>query len=126
MPVDRLGRWFESLQRRSDADLPSAARVASGTGPEFAAEDTFAILLKLAIAAVAGTTPTLDVRLETTVDDGATWYTVGSLPQQTGVTGARVARAFAPVGQRCRLAWTIGGTTPSFTFDVQVETNRDD
>lgn len=125
MPFDRLSRWYQSLERRADADLPSVARAASGVGPEFAAEDSFAIIGRLAVTAATAAS-TLDVRLETTVDEGASWYTVGSFPQQTAVTAARVGRAFAPVGQRCRWAWTIAGAGASFTFDVTVDANRDD
>lgn len=127
MPIDRISRWYNSPEERPDAGLASAAQTASGTGPQWAAEDVFAILATLNVSAVAGTAPTLDLRLETTADDGATWYTVGSFAQQTAATAApHPARVFAPVGQACRWAWTIAGTSPSVTFSVATTANRDD
>lgn len=124
-PFDASGRYYNPPVRRPDADLPSAARGANGTGPEFAVFDSTSIIGRLLVSALtAGAT--LDLRLETTADDGASWYTVASFPQVTAVTAARVARVFGPVGQRCRWAWTLGGAGPSVTFDVQVEANRDD
>jgi hypothetical protein len=118
MPQDRLSRWYTGVQRWSDADVASAAKTTTGTGAAFNTDNAFAVLASLNITAVSGTSPTLDVRLETTADGGATWYTVASFPQQTAATGTPVARVFAPVGAQARFAWTIGGTTPSFTFAV--------
>lgn len=127
MAIDRLSRWYQGTERRADADVASAARTASGTGAAFATESAFAVLATLTVTAASGTSPTLDVRLETTADDGASWYTVGSFPQQTGVTGApHPARVFAPLGSQARFAWTLAGTTPSFTFAVAVSADRDD
>lgn len=121
---DRLGRWYQSVERRADLDVASAARTVTGTAAAVVAEDVFAIAAKLNVSAASGTTPTLDVRLETTADDGATWYTCGTFAQKVGV--ASEAKMIAPVGSQVRWAWTIGGTTPSFTFDVTCSANRDD
>lgn len=124
-PLDAQSRYYNAPVRRQDADLASAARTVNGTGPEFSAYDSTSIIGRLLVSALtAGAT--LDLRLETSADDGASWYTVASFPQVTAVTAARVARVFGPVGQRCRWAWTIGGAGPSVTFDVTVEANRDD
>jgi hypothetical protein len=121
-PVDQKGRHYEGDESRSDAAVASAARTASGTGAEFNTEDAQAFEATLAITASSGTTPTLDVRLETTVD-GTTWYTVGSFSQKTG--NGSDAKAFGPLGDKCRWAWTIAGTTPSFTFSIAVEAQRE-
>lgn len=127
MPQDRLYRWYQSVERRSDADVASSARTTSGTGAAFATESAFSALATLTVTAASGTSPTLDVRLETTADDGASWYTAGSFPQQTAATTApHPARIFAPLGSQARFAWTIAGTTPSFTFGVTVSADRDD
>jgi hypothetical protein len=120
----RLGRWYESIERRSDLDVASAARTASGTSAAAAAEDVFAIAAALNVTAKSGTNPTLDVRLETTADGGATWYTCGTFAQNTVV--ASEAKMFAPVGSQVRWAWTVGGDTPSFTFAITCSANRDD
>jgi hypothetical protein len=120
----RLGRWYESIERRTDLDVASAARTVSGASAAVVAEDIFAIAASLAISAASGTTPTLDVRLETTADGGATWYTCGTFAQTAIV--ASEAKMIAPVGSQVRWAWTIAGTTPSFTFAITCSANRDD
>jgi hypothetical protein len=107
---------------RSGMKLASAARTATGVGTAFKTEDVVNIEGTLVVSAHAGTTPTLDVRLETTVD-GTNWDTVAAFPQQTGDTAGR-GKAFAGLGRKCRWAWTIGGTTPSFTFKVDTKTLR--
>lgn len=116
MPQDRLSRWYNTVQRWTDADVASSAKTASGTGAAFNTDDAFAILATLTVTAASGTSPTLDVRLETTADGGTTWYTVGTFPTQT--TTGSAARVLAPVGSQARFAWTVGGTTPSFTFGI--------
>lgn len=123
MPQDSQGRWYNEPEARSDFGLASAARTASGTGSAFSVQDVSAILGTLSVTAASGTAPTLDVRLETTVD-GTNWYTVGSFPQKTAAGSD--ARAFGPVGSQCRWAWTVAGTGPSFTFGLTATANRDD
>ena len=126
MPQDRLSRWYQDVERRTDADVASAARTTTATGTAFNCDSAFTVLASLNVSAASGTSPTLDVRLETTADGGTTWYTVGSFPQQTGVTATPVARVLAPLGSQARFAWTVAGTTPSFTFGVTVSADRDD
>lgn len=118
-------RYAPQPEARSDFALASAARGASGVGAAFATEDVVNIEATLAITAHAGTTPTLDVRLETSVD-GVNWDTVAAFPQFTGDVAAR-GKAFAGIGRQCRWAWTIGGTAgPSFTFAIAVKALRGD
>lgn len=123
MPQDSQGRYYNDPEARTSFALASAVRTASGTGTAFAVEDVSAILGTLNVTAASGSSPTLDVRLETTVD-GTNWYTVGSFPQKTAA--GTDARAFGPVGSQCRWAWAVTGTTPSFTFAVTATANRDD
>src|SRR6187455_2037228 len=102
--------YTQSKDAPAEAQLASAARTASGTGTAFDSGDIDTLLGTLTVSAHAGTTPTLDVRLETTVD-GTNWYTVGSWPQVGDANQTALGRAFAPVGAKCRWAWTIAGTT---------------
>jgi hypothetical protein len=75
------------------------------------------------VTAHAGTTPTLDVVLETSVD-GTNWDQVGAFPQVTGDVAGR-GKAFAGLGRKCRWKWTIGGTAgQSFTFAVAAKALR--
>ena len=72
------------------------------------------LVLHLDVTAASGTTPTMDITVKGMVNGKA--YTLGTFTQATGVTGERIVIASAPVD--VRLDWAIGGTTPSFTFNV--------
>lgn len=122
MPLDRLGNYYAGDTPRPDAELASAARTASGTGASFNTDDADSFEGFLTVSAASGTAPTLDVRLETSVDGGASWTTVAAFAQITAA-GSR-SRVFGPLGDSCRWAWTIAGTTPSFTFTITAEENR--
>lgn len=121
MPVDRLGNYYAPSRPRPDATLASTTQTASGTGAAFDTDDAQSLKAFLTVSAASGTSPTLDVRLETTIDAGATWRTVGSLAQIASA-GSRNG-VLGPLGDRCRWAWTIAGTTPSFTFTITAEEN---
>lgn len=80
------------------------------------------LLLYRKVTAFSGTTPTLDVVVEDSLDAGATWRTIATFPQKVNSTFAATdfqqvlpAALFADT---LRVRWTIGGTTPSFTFNV--------
>jgi nitrate/nitrite transporter NarK len=125
MPSDSRGQYYASEESNSDAQVASAARTATGTSSAFATADTDHLTATLVVTAASGTTPTLDVTLETTAD-GTNYYTVPvTFPQQTGTTTG-VARVFGSLGATSRWKWTIGGTTPSFTFSIAVTADRDD
>jgi hypothetical protein len=124
MPVGSGGKWYNDPERASRADVASAAKITTGTGSAFDAEDADAILGTLTVTAHAGTTPTLDVALETTVD-GTNWYTVGAFPQVGDANLAATGRAFAPLGNQARWKWTIAGTSPSYTLSIAVSEKRD-
>lgn len=74
--------------------------------------------------AASGTSPTMTINIQDTVD-GTNWYTVGSSAAITAV-GTSVFEIGAGLGNnhvfadRLRVQWVIGGTTPSFTFDVRA------
>ena len=121
-PLDSQGNYYASDKARPDAAVASAARTATGVGTAFDPANADSLEGFLTVTAASGTTPTLDVRLETSLDGGTTWSTVGAFAQIT-TTGTR-NKVFGPVGDSCRWAWTIAGTTPSFTFSVAVEANE--
>jgi hypothetical protein len=120
-PIDRHGDYYAGDTVRADAAVASAARTASGNGSSFNTETADSFEGFLTVTAASGTTPTLDVRLETSLDAGTTWSTVGAFAQATAATTKN--KVFGPLGDLCRWAWTIGGTTPSFTFTVAAEAN---
>ena len=98
----------------------SAARTASGdSGPQTGYEVTQALRAQLDVTAASGTTPTLNVVLEDSLDNGGTWNTIGTFAQRTAA-GREVINVTTPFTDRVRARWTVGGTTPSFTFSVVV------
>lgn len=97
--------------------LPSAARTASGSStPVTDQGDENTLRVQLNVTAASGTTPTLNVVIEDSLD-GSNWNTIGTFAQRTG-PGREVVNITAPFTNRVRVSWTVGGTTPSFTFDV--------
>lgn len=103
---------------------PTAARTATGQGSSVDVRDVEGDLaIVLDSAAGTGTTPTLDAKLQDS-DDGSTGWAdvsgatftqvVGAAAQQKIVVDANAAKRYV------RVAYTIGGTTPSFTFSVNA------
>jgi hypothetical protein len=74
---------------------------------------------QLNVTAASGSTPTLDVVIEDTVDGGTTWNTIGTFAQKI-TTGREVIGVSIPFTETLRVRWTIGGATPSFTFSVNI------
>lgn len=117
-PTDAKGDWYPDPVVRSDAAVASAARTATGTSAAFDVAEADSFEATLTVTAASGTTPTLDVSLETSIDGGETWDTVSAFSQlkAAGSDG----HVFGPLGAKARWKWTIGGTTPSFTFSIAV------
>lgn len=93
-----------------------ATQVVSGTGATIVdlVQATTA-RLTLTVTAASGTTPTLDVTVQTSPDQ-VTWTPLGVFPTAT-VAGAQLV-SFPGASRFLRVSWAIGGTTPSFTFGV--------
>jgi hypothetical protein len=96
----------------------SAARTASGNGTAVDTRESSTLRLLLDVTAASGTGPTLTVTIEQS-SDGSTWRDHSSFAQATGVTSER--KTFGGVDRWVRAKWTLGGTTPSFTFSVVGE-----
>ncbi|MDQ3760981.1 MAG: hypothetical protein M3460_04580 [Actinomycetota bacterium] len=98
--------------------VTSAARTAtgnSGTLSGYGGANT--LRAQLDVTAASGTSPTLDVVIQDTLD-GTNWNTVGTFAQKTA-TGREVINVTTAFADRLRVLYTIGGTTPSFTFSVR-------
>lgn len=80
--------------------------------------DRNSLRLDLVITAASGTTPTLDIAVQSS-PDGTTWTTVASFAQQT--TTATVHKLFGPIDRFVRCNNVVAGTTPSFTFQITGE-----
>lgn len=111
---------FESYVQRALRETPvaSAARTVSGdSGPLNGYGIASTLRAQLDVTAAAGTSPTLNVVIEDSVDGGATWNVVGTFAQKVAA-GREVINVTAPFTGTLRARWTIGGTSPSFTFAV--------
>lgn len=111
---------FETYSHRGLQETPvaSAARTVSGDSGALGGYGIASTLrAQLNVSAASGTTPTLNVLIEDSVDGGVTWNTVGTFAQKTAA-GREVINVTTPFTALLRVRWTIAGTTPSFTFAV--------
>ena len=105
---------------RGKAVTLKSSGATTATGTTTAVEvDGGTIRLKLDVTAASGTTPTLDVQLQTSSDNGVSdsWRSLGpAFTQATGVTHQYTS--VGGVDRFVRASYTIGGTTPSFTWSL--------
>lgn len=104
-----------------DELLASAARTSDGQSGAVDLGKFNDLIVYLDITAASGTTPTLDVKLQTSYDDGGTWFDLpsGAFSQKSAV-GKDVLQIGSNFGRWLRIDYSIGGTTPSFTFSVNA------
>lgn len=106
-----------SWSGQTETVVTSAARTTSGnSGVLGGYGPPKTIRAQLDVTAASGTVPTLDVVIEDTLD-GTNWNAVGTFAQK-GAAGREVINVTIPFAEQLRVRWTIGGTTPSFTFSV--------
>ncbi len=113
----------------------TGAKTASGTGVTQTNFDSVGALITVRVGAVSGTTPTAAFRIEWSPDGGTTWFTLGAAAAALTAASSQAGFAVwpsvltgltlgttnttlipAPLPRIWRVAWTIGGTTPSFTI----------
>lgn len=90
--------------------------IANGNSGWLDCQDISDLILSLTVGGpVTGTTPTLDVVVETAGDAAGTLgvRTLGSFTQKTAITAVE-RKSFAGLDAYYRVRWTVGGTTPSF------------
>jgi len=94
----------------------SGAETTTGNGTNFTVGQFQEAIVMLSCTAASGTTPTLNAKLQTF--DGSVWYDIpdSAFTQLTG-TGSQAIKVNT-FGSIMRVVWTLGGTTPSFTFSV--------
>lgn len=73
----------------------------------------------LDVTAASGSSPTLDVTIHTYDEVGGNWHLLGTFDRMTA-TGTDVGYIASGLGEKLSVTYTIGGTTPSFTFKVAV------
>lgn len=100
--------------------VASAARTANGDSGSLAGWHSAKTLrAQLDVTAVAGTSPSMTVLIEDTLD-GTNWNTIGTFAARTAA-GREVIDVTTPFSTTLRVSWAITGTGgPSFTFSVIV------
>lgn len=76
---------------------------------------TYAHSFNVVVTAVTGTTPTMDIGVEESMDNGVNWVRIYDFPRITANGAYTSPLIKATYGTRFRYVQTIGGTTPSFT-----------
>lgn len=112
-----MARFEQSWSGFQETLVASAARTATGnSGAIYGLGPASSLRVQLDVTAASGTTPTLDVIVQDTLD-GTNWNTVGTFAQKVAA-GREVINITTPFADAIRISWTVAGTTPSFTFAV--------
>lgn len=112
MGNDASGRYIDN---RAITLSASAAKTATFQSAGVLVGDRGVLRLTLAVTASTGTSPTLDVVVETSADN-TNWRSLGAFAQRTIAASER--KSFSGADQYVRINATIAGTTPSLTFSV--------
>lgn len=121
--ADRLQNNFaltQAIVRNTkvfDLGPGAAVTVTGNTASPATVADFNEALLMINISAFSGTSPTCDFKLQTT--DGTNWFDHSVSISQQVSTGSVLA-SVTNFGEKVRLKWTLGGTTPSFTFTSKL------
>jgi len=73
----------------------------------------------LDITATSGTSETLDLTLKIYNSGASKWHTLATFDQKTA-TGTDVGYIDYGIGEKMAVYYVVGGTTPSFTFSINV------
>lgn len=71
------------------------------------------------VTAQSGTTPTMDLKIQWSLD-GTTWYDVADTFTQIGAVTGTFFKQFQVKSPYYRLVWTLGGTSPNYTFSADA------
>jgi hypothetical protein len=108
----------------------SAARTVTVAGATVTNFNAKGAVITINVTALSGTSPTLVAKLQYSPDGGTTWIDYTAKPVTTtisttglttlivcpGVTEVANSVVSLPLPRTVRMHYTIGGTTPSFTF----------
>jgi hypothetical protein len=99
--------------------MPAGSKTVTTNGAPIEVGDATVFRGFLDVTARTGTSPTLDVTIETSHDGVNNWRLVGAFAQKTNVGSER--KVFAGLDRFIRAVATLGGTSPNFTFGVTGE-----
>lgn len=106
-------------------DIASAALTTNTTTAAITPSFGTAYEVNIPVTVVTGTTPTLDVSIEESDDNGTNWYVVYQFPRIIA-TGIYRSPKLPLTGNRVRYVQTVGGGTPSFTRSLNRLQASDD
>lgn len=121
----QYNNWFQTL-------LASAARTTSGVSANTVNPNARGVVFYVNVTVVSGATPTLSFQLQILDPVTVTSAPIGAAGANITATGNYLFVCYptalaglngqvnAPLPRNFNLAWTIGGTTPSFTFSVSA------
>jgi hypothetical protein len=102
----------------------SAAKTASGVIElDYNPDEYDSVDLYINVTAVSGTTPSMTLTYQTSVDDGTTYFD-GTATAAISTVSKTVLSITSKLGSKARLSYAISGTTPSFTFSVIAQYRR--
>lgn len=100
----------------ANTDRTSGAATTSSNTGTVADDYGNAISAQVSVTTVTGTTPRMDIALQESFDNGTTWQDIYHVQRITGSGNYLVP--YQLIGGRRRWAWTLNGTSPSFTFAI--------
>jgi len=120
--------------------LAAAAYTTTQTSDIYHIDQASMVFIEVDVTAASGTSPTLDVYLQTELPDGTNYADIAAFTQITGVarramsfvsggnseylvtTATLTAGTMRPhtLGKFCRIVAKIGGTNPSFTMSINL------
>lgn len=98
--------------------LNNSARSTSGTSTEITVGNYREASFFLNVTSVSGTSPTLDVVIQTKDPASGEWFDIVTFNRATGITKEHKFDKSVGFGSVIRARYTIGGTGASFTFSV--------
>lgn len=104
-------------------DVASAARTTTGNSGSLDTSGFGTLSFQFVVTAVSGTLPTLDLEIQSS-EDQTNWGIVFDTKRFTA-TGNQRLGAIRISARYYRIVWTIGGTTPSFTFSAVTTLKSD-
>jgi len=132
---DILNKLFENIELNATVKASGAvAATVNGADQTLPNQTIKGVRIYLDITAVSGTSPTLDVKLQTKDPVSGKYFDMAGVTfaQKTG-TGQGELTVYPGIAETgnttvsdvlsrvWRLVYTLGGTTPSFTFSVGAE-----
>jgi hypothetical protein len=121
MALTESGNYTQETPHPSAPETTSGSTVWQGTNYANAAQ----LIIQLNVTAVSGTTPNMAFVIEDSVDGGANWNQVIAFTAVTA-PGLQLLRVISttPFSPMLRSRRTITGTTPSFTYQLDVVAKR--